>query len=331
MALKRRSSDQSQNAARRIIAFVGSPVKESTKELVQLAKRLKKNNIAVDIINFGEVKLNTKKLEAFIDAVNSSEKNRFVNDCVNNNTVISNLVTIPPGPHVLSDILLTSPIVVGDQRQGASGAQGDFDFGPEAANDPELAMALRMSLEEERLRQEKLRKEREAAEKKAEEKKPEDKKTEEKKTEEKKPEPKPQELDIDAMDEDEQIRLAMELSLQQAQPKPEEQKPTEVKKEEEKKPEPKQEDQIMQDETYDDDLYGDEEEMDEEEQLKLALQLSKQQPQGEKKEENIKDIIKDEQFLNEVIGSLDGVNAEEVLKGEKSEEKKEEKKDEPKK
>jgi 26S proteasome regulatory subunit N10 len=39
---------------------------------VKLAKRLKKNNIAVDIVNFGEEGTNTEKLEAFITAVNNN-------------------------------------------------------------------------------------------------------------------------------------------------------------------------------------------------------------------------------------------------------------------
>lgn len=57
--------------------FVGSPVEEDEKTLVKLAKKLKKNNIAVDVINFGEEAENTTKLEAFVAAVNNND-NRFV-------------------------------------------------------------------------------------------------------------------------------------------------------------------------------------------------------------------------------------------------------------
>jgi 26S proteasome regulatory subunit N10 len=70
LALKRRSTDQSQNGARRIIAFVGSPLQESEEELENLANKLKKNNISIDVVNFGEEKLNTKKLELFINISN---------------------------------------------------------------------------------------------------------------------------------------------------------------------------------------------------------------------------------------------------------------------
>lgn len=61
--------------------FVGSPVEEDEKTLVKLAKKLKKNNIAVDVINFGEEAENTTKLEAFVAAVNNND-NRFVFDFV---------------------------------------------------------------------------------------------------------------------------------------------------------------------------------------------------------------------------------------------------------
>ena len=41
--------------------------------MVKLGKKLKKNNIAVDIVNFGEDAENQEKLSKFIEAVNSGE------------------------------------------------------------------------------------------------------------------------------------------------------------------------------------------------------------------------------------------------------------------
>lgn len=38
----------------RIVAFVGSPVESEEKELVKLAKRLKKEKVNVDVVSFGE-------------------------------------------------------------------------------------------------------------------------------------------------------------------------------------------------------------------------------------------------------------------------------------
>ena len=135
---------QNKNQRQRIVVFVGSPIQDDDKSLVKLGKKLKKNNVAVDIVNFGEQQENTAKLEAFIEAVNSSDN--------------SHLVTVPPGPHILSDILLSSPIIAGEDGGApaglaASGA-GGFEFGVDPNMDPELALALRISMEEERARQE---------------------------------------------------------------------------------------------------------------------------------------------------------------------------------
>ncbi|CAG8436178.1 9504_t:CDS:2 [Diversispora eburnea] len=133
---------QNKNQRQRIIVFVGSPIEVDEKTLVKLGKKMKKNNVAVDIINFGEEVENTAKLEAFVSAVNSGDN--------------SHLITIPPGPHILSDILISSPIIAGEDGVPSGYAAGgsNFEFGVDPNLEPELAMALRMSLAEERARQE---------------------------------------------------------------------------------------------------------------------------------------------------------------------------------
>ncbi|CAM0138932.1 unnamed protein product [Umbelopsis sp. WA50703] len=139
LALKHR---QNRNQRQRIIVFVGSPVQADEKALVKLAKKMKKNNIAVDIINFGEEAENTAKLEAFIANVNSGDN--------------SHIVTIPPGPHILSEKLKSTPIAEGEDGApaGFASGSGDNDFGMDGGMDPELELALRISLEEEKARQE---------------------------------------------------------------------------------------------------------------------------------------------------------------------------------
>lgn len=71
----------------------------------------------------------------------------------------SHLVTIPPGPHILSDMLISTPIIAGEQGGaggfgGSSGGGNDYEFGVDPNLDPELALALRISMEEEKARQE---------------------------------------------------------------------------------------------------------------------------------------------------------------------------------
>eukprot|EP00798_Chlamydomonas_sp_ICE-L_P015628 gene15628-21733_t len=145
LALKHR---QNKNQRQRIVVFIGSPVTEDKEKLVQIAKKLKKNSVAVDIVSFGcdDDENNTEKLDAFFQAVNSNGN--------------SHLVTVPPGL-VMSDVLINSPIFQGEGGSGygfgggpaiAPGAEG-FEFGVDPNIDPDLALALRVSLEEERARQ----------------------------------------------------------------------------------------------------------------------------------------------------------------------------------
>ncbi|KAJ1658334.1 proteasome regulatory particle base subunit rpn10 [Dispira simplex] len=136
LALKHRAN---KNQRQRIVAFVGSPVDADEKTFVRIAKRLKKNNVAVDFINFGEVTANEAKLDSFIRNINSNDN--------------SHLVTVPPGSHILSDMIRSSPVVAGESA-GSGGMGGEeFEFGVDPTLDPELALALRMSMEEEQARQ----------------------------------------------------------------------------------------------------------------------------------------------------------------------------------
>lgn len=124
---------------------------------MKLAKRMKKNNVSIDVIAFGDLDSDTtKKLEAFVENVKGGDG--------------SNLAIIPPGPNLLSEELQVTAIL-GGEPGGAGGGEGGegeaFGFEDAAENDPELAFALRLSLEEEKNRQEKEKREREEQEGKA--------------------------------------------------------------------------------------------------------------------------------------------------------------------
>ncbi|KAL0486139.1 26S proteasome subunit Rpn10 [Acrasis kona] len=278
LALKRRVSDQG-TPNRRIIAFVGSPLKESQDELVELGLRLKKNNIAVDVVNFGEEGVNTSKLDAFINSVVSDDN--------------SHLVTVPPGPHLLSDMLLSSPVVTagGDLSAsgvGVGGGNGGDDFAVDPNMDPELAMALRMSLEDERRRQERVRAEEEAAGGGsgggATSAAPDTRS-------ETQPLLSSNSMQDDDDDEDEEIRRAIALSLA----------------------EEKNDDSMQQDE----DLYDDD--MDEDELLKAALALSKQESGSTNADNAADQLLDDEEYMKGLLQTLD-----------KQEEKKDDKKNDKK-
>lgn len=140
-------------AEKRIVAFVGSPIQEDEKTLEKLAKKLRKDEVAVDIVGFG-CEANVPLLQKFIETVNKGNN--------------SHLLFVPTGQQI-GDVMLSSVIVYGEEavaQMGAAGAAGagaggfggpgagGFEFGFDPNTDPELAMVLRMSLEEERRRQE---------------------------------------------------------------------------------------------------------------------------------------------------------------------------------
>jgi len=151
LALKHR---RNKNGSQRIVLFVGSPLTGAdTKALVKAGKQLKKNNVFIDIIVLGEVEENEPKLRELVDAANGTSADNERN---------CHLVTIPAGV-LPSDVLISSPILAGDggasmgggaASGGGGGGDGFAEFGVDPNMDPELAMVLRVSMEEERARQE---------------------------------------------------------------------------------------------------------------------------------------------------------------------------------
>lgn len=160
LALKHR---QNKNSRQRVIVFVGSPLEDASPDaeraLVRLAKKLKKNNVALDVIAFGDGIEEAGEgghsiLRTFVESASSSDNSHYL--------------AVPPGPHLLSSQILNSPILANDRgipdelAAAAPGAVGgtpggagnsQFEFGVDPSLDPELAMVLRMSMEEEAARQ----------------------------------------------------------------------------------------------------------------------------------------------------------------------------------
>ncbi|KAH8832825.1 hypothetical protein DL96DRAFT_1523052 [Flagelloscypha sp. PMI_526] len=151
LALKHR---ENKNLRQRIIVFVASPLDADESALIRLAKKLKKNNVAVDIIAFGDGieeaaipgEEHKPLLQKFVETVNSSDNSHYV--------------AVEPSIGLLSDAVISSPILSGDRSAGIpdmgadTGAGGgpsstnDFEFGVDPSLDPELAMALRLSMQE---------------------------------------------------------------------------------------------------------------------------------------------------------------------------------------
>lgn len=109
--------------------------------------RLKKNNVSVDVINFANPD-NVGRLQALVTAANSGAEDQPT----------CHFLDVPLGCNSIIDVMITSPILQNPDRQNnmaggdAAGANGEIDpliaMGIDPNMDPELAMAIRMSLEE---------------------------------------------------------------------------------------------------------------------------------------------------------------------------------------
>lgn len=70
-----------------------SPVKYDKKVLEMIGRKLKKNSVALDIVDFGEEDDGKpEKLEALLSSVNNNDS--------------SHIVHVPTGPNALSDVLI---------------------------------------------------------------------------------------------------------------------------------------------------------------------------------------------------------------------------------
>ncbi|CAH1447924.1 unnamed protein product [Lactuca virosa] len=118
LALKHRQNKKQQQ---RIIVFAGGPVKYDKKVLEMIGKKLKKNSVALDVVNFAGS-------NALSDVLLST-------------------------PIFTGDGEGGSGFAAAAAAAAAGGVSG-YDFGVDPNLDPELALALRVSMEEERARQE---------------------------------------------------------------------------------------------------------------------------------------------------------------------------------
>ncbi len=132
LALKHRSN---KSQKQRLIIVLYSPVLEDPAILQTLAKKARKNGVAVDVVNVG-VRENMDKLQAFIDTVNNADNSHFLH--------------VDVGVPSVADVVVSSPInqIAAPVAGGASSSAGVAAVDPNM--DPELADAIRQSLEEQK-------------------------------------------------------------------------------------------------------------------------------------------------------------------------------------
>jgi 26S proteasome regulatory subunit N10 len=279
LALKHR---RNKNGSQRIVLFVGTPLDGiEVKALQKAGRQLKKNNVAIDVVALGELEANEEKLKELVDAANGRSDDGTERTC--------HLVTIPAGV-LPSDVLASSPVVHGGSGGSAfaasaaaaaatGGAGRDIfaDFGGVDPNmDPELAMALRVSMEEERARQQRL-----AAQQATQQ-------QQQGSTAEESKDAEMTDATVSAMDmglseEEALLQQALAMSMNENEPK---------------------------NSVEDDSKPAAEMAMDEDDEaaaMQLALQMSMQTEQGDNKEGGDQQV-NDPQFVSQLLGSLPGVD-----------------------
>jgi 26S proteasome regulatory subunit N10 len=100
---------QKKEQAQRIIVFVGHPIQETNDQCVDLGKRLKKSNVAIDVINFANPE-NVAKLTGLVNSCNNSNNSHFLD--------------VPLGISDLTEVLFTSPILMGEDVGNSNSALG---------------------------------------------------------------------------------------------------------------------------------------------------------------------------------------------------------------
>lgn len=141
LALSHRTNPRSE---KRIVIFVGSPIRESEKDLESLAKKLRKDDVAVDVVSFG-VPENVDLLSGFVSKVNKQENSFFIHVQEG-----SNLTAV-----LMDTRVFTGPDVIPTGESGGVTMPGGpgMGFAVDPNADPDLQMALRLSMEEEWQRQ----------------------------------------------------------------------------------------------------------------------------------------------------------------------------------
>jgi len=287
LALKHR---QNKNGSQKIVLFVGTPLDNvETRALQKAGRQLKKNNVSIDVVAMGELETNEEKLRELVDAANG--RNEEERTC--------HLVTIPAGV-LPSDVLASSPILAGVggafAASAAAAAAGGFDTGGGGGGggdtfaeyggvdpnmDPELAMALRVSMEEERARQE-----RAAAASAAEAKESDD--AEMTDANAAPASAAAAAADVGLSEEEALLQQALAMSMN-------ENEPGGSQEEEESKPAAAA-------------ASAEDVEMDEDAAMQMALQMSMQTDEEESKKPSEGQQFQDPAFVNELLGSMPGVD-----------------------
>lgn len=130
---------QNANQKQRIVVFAGSPLKADIAAVERVNLMLRKNNISIDAVSFGNVEANEQILAGLLQTDEDADEDDRVN----------HFVRVVPGQGSLVQAISQTTMA----RRGGDEGTADFEFGVDPEMDPELAMALKLSMQEEEERQ----------------------------------------------------------------------------------------------------------------------------------------------------------------------------------
>jgi 26S proteasome regulatory subunit N10 len=131
---------QNANQKQRIVVFAGSPLKADMAAVERINLMLRKNNISIDAVSFGNVEANEQILAGLLQTDEDADEDDRVN----------HFVRVVPGQGSLVQAISQTTMA---RRGGDGEGTADFEFGVDPEMDPELAMALKLSMQEEEERQ----------------------------------------------------------------------------------------------------------------------------------------------------------------------------------
>lgn len=141
---------QNKNQKQRILLFVASPVKNTVDEMVLLGKKLKKNNVAIDIISFGNVDQNRESLNQLYSNTNNSNNSSYLEVGLEQ-YVVDCLFTSP----ILNDNMYEEPQVISNNTNQNHPTQSipSQPTGGLSQFERDINLAIQQSIEEEERRQ----------------------------------------------------------------------------------------------------------------------------------------------------------------------------------
>jgi len=137
LSLKHRKN---KSQRQRIVVFVGHPMIGTEEDFEDVGLRLKKNNVSVDIINFANPD-NISRLQTLVNTANKES----------DDLPTCHFLDVPEGITSITDVMISSPILMPEDMGGADAGGGGAGAGGGAAGfdanmDPELAEAIRLSM-----------------------------------------------------------------------------------------------------------------------------------------------------------------------------------------